>query len=184
MLTAVIAAIEDENDRSLIESLYTDYYVLMLHKAQSMVRDRHAAEDVVESVMLRLIDRIELLQGCNRASVRSYLVTCVRNEAIDRIRREKKTQSLDDAEERLCKLPDESPQLDTRLIREEQIQAVIKALEALDDRERLVLRMKYYDRMTEAEIARLFGMSRSGIRNVIDRARRHVEAQLQEGEWI
>ena len=34
------------------------------------------------------------------------------------------------------------------------------------------------------EIARLFGMSRSGIRNVIDRARRHVEAQLQEGEWI
>lgn len=184
MLTAVIAAIEDENDRSLIESLYTDYYVLMLHKAQSMVRDRHAAEDVVESVMLRLIDRIELLRGCNRASVRSYLVTCVRNEAIDRMRREKKTQSLDDAEERLRKLPDESPQLDTSLIREEQIQAVIKALEALDDRERLALRMKYYDRMTEGEIARLFGMSRSGIRNVIDRARRHVEAQLQEGEWI
>ena len=125
MLTAVIAAIEDENDRSLIESLYTDYYVLMLHKAQSMVRDRHAAEDVVESVMLRLIDRIELLRGCNRASVRSYLVTCVRNEAIDRMRREKKTQSLDDAEERLRKLPDESPQLDTSLIREEQIQAVM-----------------------------------------------------------
>ena len=74
--------------------------------------------------------------------------------------------------------------MDTGLIREEQIQAVIKALEALDDRERLVLRMKYYDRMTEAEIARLFGMSRSGIRNVIDRARRHVGAQLQEGEWI
>lgn len=100
------------------------------------------------------------------------------------MRREKKTQSLDDAEERLRKLPDESPQLDTRLIREEQIQAVIKALEALDDRERLVLRMKYYDRMTEGEIARLYGMSRSGIRNVIDRARRHVGAQLQEGEWI
>ena len=184
VLTAVIAAIENEDDRSLIESLYTDYYVLMLHKAQSMVRDRQAAEDVVEAVMLRLIDRIELLKGCNRASVRSYLVTCVRNEAIDRMRREQKTQSLDDAEERLGKLPDEKPQLDTGLIREEQIQAVIKALEALDDRERLALRMKYYDRMTEGEIARLFGMSRSGIRNVIDRARRHVEAQLQEGEWI
>lgn len=184
MLTAVIAAIENEDDRSLIESLYTDYYVLMLHKAQSMVCDRQAAEDVVESVMLRLIDRIELLQGCNRASVRSYLVTCVRNEAIDRMRREKKTQSLDDAEERLRKLPDASPQLETSLIREEQIQAVVKALEALDDRELLALRMKYYDRMTEGEIARLFGMSRSGIRNVIDRARRHVEAQLQEGEWI
>ena len=48
MLTAVIAAIENEDDRSLIESLYTDYYVLMLHKAQSMVRDRQAAGDEVE----------------------------------------------------------------------------------------------------------------------------------------
>lgn len=180
MLTAVIAAIENEDDRSLIESLYTDYYVLMLHKAQSMVRD----QDIVESVMLRLIDRIELLKSCNRASVRSYLVTCVRNEAIDRMRREKKIQILDDAEGRLRKLSDESPHPVTGLIREEQIQAVVKALEALDDRERLALRMKYYDRMTEGEIARLFGMSRSGIRNVIDRARRHVGAQLQEGEWI
>ena len=184
MLTAVIAAIENEDDRSLIESLYTDYYVLMLHKAQSMVRDRHAAEDVVESVMLRLIDRIELLHGCNRASVRSYLVTCVRNEAIDRMRREKKTQSLDDAEEQLCKLPDEKPQLDTGLIREEQIQAVIKALEALDDRERLALRMKYYDGMTDAAIAKLFGMSRTGVRKVIDRARQRVGARLREEEWL
>ena len=63
LLTAVIVAIENEDDRSLTESLYTDYCALMLHKAQSMVRDRQAAEDVVESVMLRLIDRIELLKA-------------------------------------------------------------------------------------------------------------------------
>ena len=74
--------------------------------------------------------------------------------------------------------------MDTGLIREEQIQAVIKALEALDDRERLALRMKYYDGMTDAAIAKLFGMSRTGVRKVIDRARQRVEARLREEEWL
>jgi RNA polymerase sigma-70 factor (ECF subfamily) len=184
MLAMAIAAIENDGDRSLVESLYTKYYALMLRKAQSMVRDRQSAEDVVEAVMLRLIERIDLLRGCNRASLRSYLVACVRNEAIDRLRRTGRIQPLDDAESQLGELPDDAPGAEIRLIREAQIQAVVRALEALDDRERLALRMKYYDRMTEGEIARLFGMSRSGIRNVIDRARRHVGAQLQEGEWI
>ena len=54
MLAMAIAAIENEGDRALVEALYTDYYALMLRKAQSMVRDRQAAEDVVEAVMLRL----------------------------------------------------------------------------------------------------------------------------------
>lgn len=184
MLAMAIAAIENDDDRSLMESLYTDHYALMLRKAQSMVRDRQAAEDVVEAVLLRLVERVGLLRGCNRASLRSYLVTCVRNEAIDRLRREGGRFDLGDPGERLRQLPDDAPGAEARLIREERIQAVAGALERLDERERLALRMKYYDGMTEADIAALFGMSRSGIRKVIDRARRHVGALLREEEWL
>lgn len=184
MLAMAIAAIENDGDRSLVEELYTNHYALMLRKAQSMVRDRQAAEDVVEAVMLRLIERIDLLRGCNPASLRSYLVACVRNEAIDRIRRAGRTRSLDDAGDRLGQLPDESPRAEAGLIREEQIRAVVRALEALDDRERLALRMKYYDQMTDAAIAKLFGMSRSGVRKVIDRARQHVGERLRKEEWL
>jgi RNA polymerase sigma-70 factor (ECF subfamily) len=184
MLAMAIAAIENDGDRSLVESLYTKYYALMLRKAQSMVRDRQSAEDVVEAVMLRLIERIDLLRGCNRASLRSYLVACVRNEAIDRMRRAGRVQVLDDAGETLSRIPDDAPRAELRLIREGQIQAVVRALEALGERERLVLRMKYYDGMTDAAIAKLFGMSRSGIRKLIDRARQQVGARLREEEWL
>ncbi len=184
MLAMAIAAIENEGDRSLVEALYTDYYALMLRKAQSMVRERQAAEDVVEAVMLRLIERIDLLRGCNRSSLRSYLVTCVRNEAIDRMRRAGRVQVLDDAGETLSRIPDDAPRAELRLVREGQIQAVVRALEALGERERLALRMKYYDGMTDAAIARLFGMSRSGIRKLIDRARQQVGARLRKEEWL
>ena len=184
MIAMAIAAIEDASDRSLVEELYTNHYALMLRKAQSMVRDRQAAEDVVEAVMLRLIQRVELLRGCNRASLRSYLIACVRNEALDRLRREGKFRATGDAGEALLRLPDDAPTAEARLIDEAQIQAVAGALERLDERERLALRMKYYDGMIEGDIAALFGMSRSGIRKVIDRARRHVGALLQEEGWL
>lgn len=184
MLAMAIAAIENDGDRSLMEALYTDYYALMLRKAQGMVGDRQAAEDVVEAVLLRLIERIGLLRACNRASLRSYLVACVRNEAIDRLRREGRRRDLSDAEERLRQLPDDGPTAESTLIREEQVRAVVRALEKLDERERLALRMKYYDGMVDADIARLFGMSRSGIRKMIDRARRRVGELLREEEWL
>ena len=100
MLAMAIAAIENDGDRSLVESLYTKYYALMLRKAQSMVRvtTRRSGGGGGWGVMLRLIERIDLLRGCNRASLRSYLVACVRNEAIDRLRRTGRIQFLDDAE--------------------------------------------------------------------------------------
>ena len=117
-------------------------------------------------------------------SLRSYLVTCVRNEAIDRMRRAGRVQVLDDAGETLSRIPDDAPRAELRLIREGQIQAVVRALEALGERERLALRMKYYDGMTDAAIAKLFGMSRSGIRKLIDRARQQVGARLRKEEWL
>ena len=184
MIALAIATIENDADRRLVEELYTKHYALMLHRAQSMVRDRQAAEDIVETVMLRLIQRLELLRGCNRASLRSYLVACVRNEAIDRLRREGRFRGPEDSGEKLLRRPDDAPTAEALLIDEARVQAVAGALERLEDRERLALRLKYYDQMTDAAIAKLFGMSRSGVRKVIDRARRHVGALLKAEGWL
>ena len=184
MLAIAIAAIDNDDDRTLVESLYTTHYALMLATAQTMVRTRQAAEDVVEAVMLRLIQRIDLMRGCNPASVRSYLMACVRNEAIDRMRKEKKFSSWEAAENQVRSVSDDAPLPEERLIREDRIDAVARALLALGDRERLVLKMKYYDEMTEGEIARLLGVSRSGIHYTISRARRRVGQMLREEDWL
>ena len=74
------------------------------------VRDMVAAMTAVRRELA--IERIDLLRGCNRASLRSYLVTCVRNEAIDRMRRANRLRALDDDGDRLRQVPDEAPHAD------------------------------------------------------------------------
>ena len=94
MLTWAILAIENESDRNFIERLYVQNYAVMLQKAKGILKSTQRAEDAVEAVMLKLIDRIHLLRGCNRASLRSYLVSCAKNAAIDRMRRDARLQSF------------------------------------------------------------------------------------------
>lgn len=177
----VISAIENEGDRAFMEGLYTENYNLMYRKALSYLHNHHEAEDVVELVMLKLIDRMDLMRGCKPASLRSYLMACVRNASINRLRSQKKLYDFDDVEDKLRALPDER-EVDAELLREEQIQSMIRALKQLPDRERAMLQMKYYDGLCDADIARILEIGRGSVRILIGRARRRVRAILQEVE--
>ena len=181
MLTWAILAIENESDRELIERLYTQNYAAMLQKATGILKNSQKAEDAVEAVMLKLIDRIELLHSCNRTSLRSYLLTCVRNEAIGQLRRDGKLYP-GDAEEKLRILPDDAEAVDAGLLYREQVQALVKALQRLPERECLALRMKYYERMSDAEIGMTLGIRASAVRSLVSRARRRAFELLREEE--
>lgn len=181
MLTWAILAIENENDREFIERLYTQNYAVMLQKAKGILKNSQRAEDVVEAVMLKLIDRIDLLHNCNQTSLRSYLLTCVRNEAIGQLRKDGKLYP-GDAEEKLRILPDGSDAVDAKLLYREQVRSLVKALQSLPERECLALRMKYYENMSDAEIGTILGIKASAVRSLIGRARRKAFELLREEE--
>ena len=182
MIACILAALDNEDDRSFVEQLYLNHYGLMYKKARSILKSHAEAEDAVEAAMLRILDRIPTLKACNAASQRSYLLTCARNAAIDRLRRDSKLDRFTDPQERLASLPDEAASVDAALIRSEQIQAVAAALKRLEAAERELLKMKYFDEMSDAEIAQLLGISRDSLRSRVNRARRKLGALLQEVE--
>ena len=77
MLSWAMLAIENESDREFIERLYTQNYAAMLQKAKDILKNHQRAEDAVEAVMLRLIDRIDLLHHCNHFLLLLMLYSCV-----------------------------------------------------------------------------------------------------------
>ena len=181
MLSWAMLAIENESDREFIERLYTQNYAAMLQKAKDILKNHQRAEDAVEAVMLRLIDRIGLLHRCNQVSLHSYLLTCVRNEAIGQLRRDSKLYP-GDAEEKMRILPDEGAAVDTKLMYQAQVQALAKALQSLPERDALALRMKYYECMGDAEIAAILNIKASAVRSLLSRVRRKVFELLREAE--
>lgn len=182
MIAWIIAAIDNEDDRGFVERLYLSNYGLMYRKARSILKNHAEAEDAVEAAMLRILDRVPVLRACDAASLRSYLLTCARNAAIDRLRRDSKLDRFLGAQEEIAALPDGAPAVDAALIRREQIAAVAAALKRLPDAERELLKMKYFDEMSDAEIARLLGINRDSLRSRVNRARRKLGALLQEVE--
>lgn len=178
---SMIQTIADETDRAFMERLYSAYRAPMYRKALSIVRNHHDAEDAVEAAVLRLIDKIELLRGCGRVSLRSYVLSAAKNAAIDLLRRSNRAPmyTFDDAEARMNAIPDRI-EADDELLRAADVAAMADALSRLPDRERELLRMKYYEELDDAEIGRILGLGRDSVRPCLTRARRRLRAVLKE----
>lgn len=68
MIPYCILVIEDDDDRTFMEQLFVDYHRLMYHEIFKLVHDQWAAEDVMQSTLVRLIDKIPELRLKDRGS--------------------------------------------------------------------------------------------------------------------
>lgn len=181
MILSVLAAIESESDREFMERLYRTHYAVLYRKARRYVPNPQDAEDVVAMAILRLIDHIDLLRARDAFTQRSYLLSTVKNVALDRLRRQKRLPeyTFDDVDERLAAVPSDET-VDSALLRNEQALACADALRSLPERDRELLRMKYYDELPDREIARLLGCRSDSVRTLLTRARRKMRAIIAE----
>ena len=87
-----------EGDADALGELYDRYAALALGVAMRVVRDRDAGEDVVHDAFVSAWRRIGQFD-VERGSVRSWLLTIVRNTAIDRVRARRVTIDVVEADE-------------------------------------------------------------------------------------
>ena len=136
--------------------LYDRYASVALGTALRVVKDREEAEDVVHDAFVavwRKIDRFDPQRG----SLRSWLMTVVRNRAIDRIRGRRPQMDLDVADERSLLRTGPNPTWEAALERASagQVQA---AMEALPDEQRRAVDLVYFQGYTYREVADLTGV--------------------------
>ena len=72
MIPYCILVIEDDDDRTFMEQLFVDYHRLMYHEIFKLVHDQWAAEDVMQSTLVRLIDKIPELRLKDRGHLVNY----------------------------------------------------------------------------------------------------------------
>ena len=79
MIPYCILVIEDDDDRAFMEQLFVDYHRLMYHEIFKLVHNQWAAEDVMQSTLVRLIDKIPELRSKDRNHLVNYIspaITC------------------------------------------------------------------------------------------------------------
>jgi RNA polymerase sigma factor (sigma-70 family) len=134
--------------------------------------DRQEAEDVVQTVYLKLLDGRARFDG--RSSYKTWLFAVVRRTAADR-RRRKLVVTLG-----LARLLEQAPSPSSAApVDTDECARVRAALAGLSSRQREVLDLVFYHELTIEEAARVMGVSLGSARVHYERGKKNLREKLQ-----
>lgn len=157
-----------------LAALVETYSRLLFRVAHSVLRSRAEAEDVVQDLFVRVIERRRSLQTIR--DMRVWLIRIAWNLALDRRRRIRPEQLDDSFAENLAA---NSAPADERLAEAQRIKVVLREMERLPKAERHVLLLSAVEELGTAEMAEVLGRSESAVRALLFRARTRLRERLE-----
>jgi RNA polymerase sigma factor (sigma-70 family) len=160
-----------------IEELFTALESPLLGYALRYTGDLALAEDVVQEAFMKLHVQFEQVE-----KPRQWLYRTVHNLALNQRRAAGKTVSLekfsDDENSATAETADPAPLPDEQIIRLEGIGLVRISLEALDDRSRELIRLKFNDELSYKDIATRMGLTSGNVGFILHHALKTIAAEL------
>jgi RNA polymerase sigma factor (sigma-70 family) len=143
-------------DRIALGEVYDRHASAAMAVALRIVADREGAEDLVHDTFVAIWQKIDRFDPA-RGSLRSWILTIVRNRAIDRLRGTRPSIEIGDADERSMLRSVPNPTWDDALARLGAGQ-LRTALDELPAEQRQAIELAYFGGRTYREIATLTGV--------------------------
>jgi RNA polymerase sigma-70 factor (ECF subfamily) len=157
-----------------LSRLVRDYSPLLYRVALSLLRNPAEAEDVVQDVFVRVLQRQADLASI--VEFRPWLVRITWNLALDR-RRKARPEQMDELF--AASLVSADLPADQLLAEAGRIRNVLDAMERLPKHERQALLLSAMEELSTAEIGAVLGKSESSVRSLLFRARTHLRQRLK-----
>ena len=167
------AASRDTRQEVDVAALVERYAGLLFRVAHSVLRSRTEAEDVVQDVFVRVLERRAALPDVQE--MRVWLVRIAWNLALDRKRRIKPEQ-MDAAF--AAELAGREVTAEVALRDAQAMTAVLREMDRLPGGEREVLVLAAIEELSTAEMAAVLGRSESAVRALLSRARARLKGRV------
>ncbi len=157
-----------EVTKDYISDLLDKYGDMVLRIAYTYLKNRADAEDIVQDVFLRIIDKKPSFNDENHE--KSWLIRATINMCKNKANMfwNKNKCSIDDVQEFAVS---DKYNTDT---------SVFQAVMALGEKYRVVVYMYYYEGYSTPEIANVIGKNETTIRSLLNRARNKLKDMLKE----
>ncbi len=155
------------------ERVWEEFHAPLQQFIRRRISDEDTAEDVLQEVFLKIHQHMETLKDVRKLEGWIYQIT--RNTIIDFYRSSRPTTTLEAAE--ALDLPEELPDDD---IVSELLPSVRAMVRNLPDLDRQALVLTEYQGLTQKELAERLGLSFSGAKSRVQRAREKLKQQLLE----
>ncbi len=157
-------------DEKAIARLITLYKQLIFTLAYRMIQDYELSRDICQETFIKAFKNIHKLK--NPASMKAWLCSIARNIIYDKIRERKKhnTVSLEQIQEPL--VSDQSLRIRKQMI-------IQNALARLNEQDRLLLSLYYYQGMDIKDVAVITKRKPENIKMALSRARARLRRELK-----
>jgi len=169
----------EPRDQAGIADLFHTRHLELVRLATLLVGDRATAEDVVQDVFVSVCARWQRLTE-NGVAV-AYFRTAVVNACRSVHRRRGIVRRFGQGTEAALWTEPE-PSAESAVVLAEDRRRVLRALSRLPDRQREALVLRYYQRLTEAEIAESMGISRGTVKSTLSRGLHALGGKLSKEE--
>jgi RNA polymerase sigma-70 factor (ECF subfamily) len=158
--------------------IYADHYRYVLRICRGFFHQPEDAEDAAAEVFLKLYKVLH--QKDHSVPFRPWLSRVAGHHCIDKLRRKQRERSSALEEVNLGEVADHSrPSALTEILRKETQSRIRKELARLPERHRTALILRYYQRMSYPEIARVLNTRQAAIRVMMFRAKRYLQRNLR-----
>ena len=165
----------DSDDNGIVEIIrdYKDGLILFLNR---YVNNIHIAEELTEETFVRVVTRKPRFVA--KHSFKTWLYTIGRNIAINYKKREGKIAdtSIDD----MGDISRDEEALEHSYLRKEKKIVVHRALSKINPDYEKVLYLKFFEDLTNEQIARVMKRNRRQVENLIYQAKQSLKAELEK----
>jgi len=173
MIPYCILAIEDDDDRHFMEYLFTQYHRLMYKNIISIVHDQWAADDVLQTTLVKLINKVDELRAKDRDRLVNYIITASKHTAFTYLRDTSRKQTFDlDEQWDFEDIENNQEGIERRLIKKEELDALAKVWPQLDERSKYLLEAWYILETPAEQIAADLDIKPASVRMALTRAKR------------
>lgn len=175
MLPIYLAMLDGEEEKNKFELLYVTYRKLMFYVANRILNDERLAEDAVHQTFLKILENFDKVGEIPCYKTKSYVVTIVKNIAINMYNQRKRYDAIPIEEVEFC-IAEE------RLERTDDLDHLTRAVLKLPVIYKDVLTLKYVQEFSNEEIAKMLDISEATVRKRLERAKRRLEEILEREE--
>lgn len=180
MLMMYLSALDTQEEKTKFEKLYIKYEGKMYAVAYKILGNSQDAEDIVQDTFWTLIENLEKIDDISCHKTWNYIVTIVKNKAINLYHRKKRHGNLSMEENFLEKEFSREVFTEAAVEKREIAQITARLILALPERYRYVLYLYYYQEQSYAQIAECLDMTEANARQTAKRARKLLEEKLRE----
>lgn len=167
-----------EGDAPAIERLVQTYQQEVYRLALSILDDADEAEDATQEVFVAALRALDSFRG--DASLKTWLFSIAVNVCRTRLQRHKRRGSLMQILQGLFIQNQAYPEQEA--LQNESDSALWNAIQALDDKQRIPVTLRYYHDLPVAEIAALLGVPVGTVHSRLNHAREKLRTLLREDE--